>query len=100
MSASEKNLCVGNSAVTFNLGGVSGEYIATGGEKYYCIRNYDRMQPFFMSLVSSSDHWMFISSTGGLTAGRANAESALVPYYTMTGSRKITPIQVLSLFCA
>ena len=35
-----------------------------------------------MSIVSSADHWLFISSTGGLTAGRINAESALFPYYT------------------
>ncbi len=41
------------------------------------------MPPFFyMSVVSSSDHWLFISSTGGLTAGRINAESALFPYTT------------------
>ena len=31
------------------------------------------MRPFFMTLVSGSDHWMFISSTGALTAGRGNA---------------------------
>ncbi len=61
---------------------VSGEYVSLLGESFYCIRNYDRMPPFFMSLVSSSDHWMFISSSGGLSAGRANAESALFPYYT------------------
>ena len=61
---------------------VSGETVSLDGEPFYCIRNYDRMPPFFISLVSSSDHWMFISSTGGLTAGRANAESALFPYYT------------------
>ena len=35
-----------------------------------------------MSLVSSSDHWFFIASTGGLTAGRVNADSALFPYET------------------
>jgi hypothetical protein len=40
------------------------------------------MNPFFMSLVSGFDHWMFISSTGGLTAGRVSAEQALFPYYT------------------
>ena len=61
---------------------VKGEYISLFGQDFYCIRNYDRMPPFFMSIVSSSDHWMFISSTGGLTAGRSNAESALFPYYT------------------
>jgi hypothetical protein len=56
------------------------------------------MRPFFMSLVSNSDHWMFISSNGGLTAGRKNAESSLFPYYTddkitegadVTGSKTI-----------
>ena len=52
------------------------------GEQYYCIKNYDQMPPFFINVVSSSDHWMFISSTGGLSAGRQNADSALFPYYT------------------
>jgi hypothetical protein len=61
---------------------VSGEYVPLLGEQYYRIRNYDRMAPFFMSIVSSSDHWLFISSTGGLTAGRRNADSALFPYDT------------------
>lgn len=61
---------------------VQGEYVERLGEEFYCIRGFDRMPPFFMSVVSASDHWMFISSTGGLTAGRANAESALFPYYT------------------
>jgi hypothetical protein len=60
----------------------AGEYVTLLGETYYCIRNYDQMPPFFMNLVSSSDHWIFISSTGGLSAGRQNAESALFPYYT------------------
>ena len=63
-------------------GEVEGGYVTHLGEQFYCIRNYDRMPPFFMSVVSSSDHWMFISSTGGLSAGRINAESALFPYYT------------------
>ncbi|NWJ41708.1 MAG: hypothetical protein HXX12_12150 [Geothrix sp.] len=40
------------------------------------------MAPFFMSLVSDSDHWLFISSNGALTAGRKDAEHALFPYYT------------------
>ena len=40
------------------------------------------MDPFFMSIVSSSDHWMYISSKAGLTAGRINPDNALFPYYT------------------
>ncbi|MBN1935518.1 MAG: hypothetical protein JW934_12695 [Anaerolineae bacterium] len=61
---------------------VAGEYVTLWGEPYYCIRNYDQMPPFFMSIVSSTDHWLFISSTGGLTAGRKDAQSALFPYTT------------------
>ncbi len=52
------------------------------GEKYFKISNHDLMRPFFMSIVSDSNHWMFISSNGGLTAGRKNADYALFPYYT------------------
>ena len=61
---------------------VNGSYVTVLGEPYYCIANYDQMPPFFMSVVSNTDHWMFISSTGGLTAGRINAESAIFPYET------------------
>ncbi len=35
-----------------------------------------------MTLVSDADHWLFISSNGGLTAGRRDADLALFPYYT------------------
>ncbi len=62
---------------------VAGEYVHLLGEEYYCIAHVDQMPPFFMSLVSSADHWLFISSAGGLTAGRANADSALFPYDTV-----------------
>ncbi len=51
-------------------------------EKYFKISNHDAMRPFFMSIVSDANHWMFISSNGGLTAGRKNPEYALFPYYT------------------
>jgi hypothetical protein len=49
---------------------------------FYKIKNYDSMSPFFMSIVSSTNHWLFISSTGGLSAGRVSAEQSLFPYYT------------------
>ncbi|MDA3798398.1 MAG: hypothetical protein PF692_04880 [Kiritimatiellae bacterium] len=61
---------------------IDGEYLDINGKPFYCISNYDAMDPFFMTIVSSSDHWMYISSTGGLTAGRINSGSALFPYYT------------------
>ncbi len=62
---------------------VHGEYVPLLGEVFYCIRNYDAMEPFFISVVSSSDHWLFIASTGGLTAGRSSAEQAIFPYSTV-----------------
>ncbi len=62
---------------------VSGEFLTLRGERYYAIRNVDKMAPFFVSLVSDSDHWLFISSTGGLTAGRVSPETALFPYLTV-----------------
>jgi len=52
------------------------------GRRFARIVGYDRMGPFFMTIVSSSDVWLFISSTGGLTAGRVDAETSLFPYYT------------------
>ena len=58
------------------------EQVRLNGEKFLKINNNDVMRPFFMSIVSDSNHWMFISSNGGLTAGRRNAEYALFPYYT------------------
>ncbi|MDJ0777387.1 MAG: hypothetical protein QNJ85_05965, partial [Gammaproteobacteria bacterium] len=62
---------------------VTGEFINMAGERYYAIRNVDRMAPFFISLVSNSDHWLFVSSAGGLTAGRVSPETALFPYETV-----------------
>ncbi len=52
------------------------------GQSFYCIDNYDAMPPFLMSVVSSGDLWMYISSNGGLTAGRQNYNNALFPYET------------------
>lgn len=52
------------------------------GRRFYRIGAYDELPPFFMTLVSASDLWVFISSTGGLTAGRGDADHALFPYAT------------------
>jgi len=61
---------------------VSGKYVNIGGESYYKISNNDLMTPFFMSIVSNNNHWMYVSSNGGITAGRKNANNALFPYLT------------------
>ncbi|MBZ9651695.1 hypothetical protein [Psychroflexus montanilacus] len=79
------------------------EQVRLKEEKFLKINNSDTLRPFFMSIVSDSNHWMFISSNGGLTAGRKNAEFALFPYYTddkitesahYTGSKTIFKVQV------
>ena len=62
---------------------VSGEFIDFAGGRYYAIRNVDKMPPFFVSVISNVDHWLFVSSTGGLTAGRVSPETALFPYVTV-----------------
>ena len=61
---------------------VEGERVTLDGEEFYRITNSDRLRPFLISIVSSGDHWMFISSNGALTAGRRNPDCALFPYYT------------------
>jgi hypothetical protein len=62
---------------------VCGEFVDLGGERQYVIRNYDRMPPFLVSVISSADHWLFVSTAGGLTAGRVSPELALFPYVTV-----------------
>jgi hypothetical protein len=46
------------------------------------IEGTERMGPFLMSVMSDGDHWLYVTSRGGMTAGRANADHALFPYYT------------------
>ena len=64
------------------VGIVRGGAVDLDGRRFYRIEAYDQMPPFFMTLVGASDVWLFISSTGGLTAGRVDADRALFPYYT------------------
>lgn len=52
------------------------------GKQWYTVADVDQMAPFLMSLVSDGDCWMFVSSSGALTAGRGDADHALFPYVT------------------
>jgi len=78
----QKDMYIAGTKLKTEAKAVEGSSVTLGDEAYYKISNCDAMRPFFMSIVSHSDHWMFISSNGALTAGRKNAESALFPYYT------------------
>ena len=60
----------------------TGELVDLAGETWYRVTHFDAMAPFFMSLASDSDLWLFISSNGALTAGRKDPDHALFPYYT------------------
>jgi len=91
-------MAIGKRVTNVETRPVSGNYVELAGERYYQIANYDQMAPFFMSVVSDSNHWLFLSSTGGLTAGRRNPDNALFPYYTddkihdaadLTGSKTV-----------
>ena len=75
-------ILIGSTLLTPPPAETGGGYVNLLGERFYKIQNYDAMPPFFMSIVSGADHWLYVSSTGGLTAGRVNAEHALFPYYT------------------
>ena len=60
-----------------------GKLIKIKGDWFFKISNVDNMPPFFMSIVSDANHWMFIGSNGGLSAGRKDCNQALFPYYTV-----------------
>ncbi len=82
---------------------VSGEFVTVADERFYVIRNVDKTAPFFTSVISSSNHWLFISSNGGLTAGRVSPDTPLFPYIPVdkvhessshTGSKTILRVRV------
>jgi hypothetical protein len=81
---------------------ITGQFVEIENEKFYKISNVNLMPDFFMTIVSDSDHWMFLSSNGSVTAGRKNRDNALFPYYTddkihdykgLTGSKTIFLIE-------
>tara|TARA_R110002049_G_scaffold168670_3_gene335229 strand:- start:1 stop:3462 length:3462 start_codon:yes stop_codon:yes gene_type:complete len=97
----QEKVYIGDNKAPFDKKDIKGELINFGNESYYKISNSDVMRPFFMSVVSDSNHWMFISSNGGLSAGRKDSDSAIFPYYTddkitesadITGSKTIIQV--------
>ena len=67
----------------WNAAPVAGAVVDLDGEAAYRIENVDRMDPFFVTVVSAADHWLFASSTGALSAGRRSPDHALFPYETV-----------------
>ncbi len=79
----KNDIYLGESKLKHKSDNITGQVVEFEGESYYEITNYDHMPDFFMTIVSDSDHWMYISSNGSLTAGRKNRNNALFPYYTV-----------------
>jgi hypothetical protein len=63
-------------------GPAAGGFSDGGSERWYRISDVDALAPFLVALASDGDHWMFLSSTGALTAGRRSPDHALFPYTT------------------
>ena len=93
---------IGQNKRKINSRQTDGDLIKIEGEWFYKISNVDNMSPFFMSIVSDANHWMFIGSNGGLSAGRKDCNQSLFPYYTvdkimetseMTGSKTILRVE-------
>ena len=77
-----KAIYIGHNQVKKTADNINFEQVIRNNESFYKIENINAMPPFFMSIVSNSNHWMFISSNGALTAGRKNSDISLFPYYT------------------
>lgn len=93
-----KPIFIGKEKAHFETEEAKGNYVNIEEELYYKITDSNTLRPFFMSIVSDSNHWMFISSNGGLSAGRKNSDHALFPYYTedkITQSSEITGSKTL-----
>jgi len=98
----KNNIYLGDTNLNNSWAEVEGKFVELHNEKFYKISNSDQMSDFFMSIVSDSDHWMFISSNGSLSAGRKDRDNALFPYYTVdkihdyrdkTGSKTIVLVE-------
>ena len=75
-------ILIGNTPRFNPDGPVKGENTTIDGEPYVCIRNVDSLKPFLMSVVSNTDHWLFVGSNTAISAGRVDPDNAIFPYLT------------------
>jgi hypothetical protein len=61
---------------------VDGRLVERGTDTFYRIEHAEALAPFLTTVVSDSDHWLFVASNGALTAGRQSSKLALFPYTT------------------
>jgi hypothetical protein len=72
----------GGGVLPAEAGPATGRLVRAFGEDCYAIENPQSLRPFLTTLVSDSDLWLFVTSNGGLTAGRRSPATALFPYVT------------------
>lgn len=53
------------------------------GREYAVVDELEGFDPFFLSMATVTNQWLFCSSNGSLSAGRENPEKALFPYLTV-----------------
>ena len=80
--STQNKVYLGEQEAAFEAQEVKGELVSIGKENYYKISNVNEMRPFLMSILSNANHWMFLTSNGGLTAGRKDSNNAIFPYTT------------------
>lgn len=78
----DTNLYIGDCVLHADSPEISLTTVEMKGETFFRISDFHEMPPFFMTIVNDGDFWLFVSSTGGLTAGRGNPDNALFPYVT------------------
>lgn len=59
------------------------QWVVEGGREFVAIDSLEDFEPFFLSLATISNQWLFCSCHGPLSAGRENPEKALFPYLTV-----------------
>ncbi len=74
---------MGEAEMQHNGEPIAGTFVTIDGVESYRIDNVDLLPPFFVSVVSDADHWLFASSTGALSAGRHSPDHPLFPYETV-----------------
>jgi hypothetical protein len=57
-------------------------FLSIDGQEMYRISGYDQLEPFLITLCTETDLWMYLSSAGGLTAGRFDSDHAIFQYET------------------
>ena len=56
---------------------IEGSFVKLGDEEFYKISNYDKMKPFLFTLANSNNVWIYLSSNGGICAGRESEKNSL-----------------------